>query len=437
MISLLVATIIRSHSQVSRLRASMQQLLCALFMLMATADVWAGSLPGFRAELVTPTLGFCSSIAADSHDVLYYTTTRGDVYRLDGGVSVPIAHVGTAAGGNGGLLGIALFDDQTAVVHYTKPDPTSPPSDVTILADVLSRIDLHTGAETVLHEFVCNLDAPSIGVLSEHHGGIPVVADGDSIIVGIGDYAAPQIAPLPQWNGGKLFRLSSDGRVEQLASGFRNPFGMAWDRESHRLIVADNGDVADDELDIVTTGGFYGWPMTAGNLPSVPGAIAPVYTFPIIVAPTGVTALTGANAILRRGFVVGAYVTKALYFVPDIDVRPLPDPFAIIDHETGPIIDVIQAPSGVVYFITGQALYRLVVPQRGDCNGDGIVDSADLAALDLELADGDPHPVLTAQDGSYRGSWGCDVDGDGLISSADRAALWRLITGKVRAVRRW
>jgi glucose/arabinose dehydrogenase len=406
----------------------MKRALAALFMFMTAAAASSETLPGFRAELVASTLGFCSSIVADSHDVLYYTSTRGDIYRLDAGVSVPVAHVDTTAIGNSGLLGMALLDDQNAVVHYTKPD---------ITADIISRIDLRTGAETVLHEFVCNIEEPSGGMNSEHHGGHVVIADDGAIIFGIGDYAAPTIAALPQWNGGKIFRLSSDGSVEQLASGFRNPFGLAWDRELHRLIVADNGDVADDEINIVTTGGFYGWPLTAGNFPPVDGAIPPVYTFPIVVAPTGVAALTGANAILRRGFVLAAFVTKALYFIPDIDVRPLPDPIAVVDHETGPIVAVVQVHSGVVYFTTGSAVYRLVVPQRGDCNGDGVVDVADLAALDRELADGDPHPVFTAQAGSYRGSWGCDVDGDGMISSADRAALWRMLTGKVRAVRRW
>ena len=51
--------------------------------------------------------------------------------------------------------------------------------------------------------------------------------------------------------------------------------------------MPDNGDVADDEINVIptsTTSAFYGWPLTAGNLPPVDGAIAPVYVFPKVVA---------------------------------------------------------------------------------------------------------------------------------------------------------
>jgi len=77
---------------------------------------------------------------------------------------------------------------------------------------------------------------------------------------------------------------------------------------------------------------------------------------------------------------------------------------------------------------------RLIPPQPGDCNGDGIVDAADVPALSRELGDGDPHPTFTAQDGAFRGSWGCDVDQNGVIDSRDMAALLTRLAGRARAV---
>ena len=56
-------------------------------------------------------------------------------------------------------------------------------------------------------------------------------------------------------------------------------------------------------------------------------------------------------------------------------------------------------------------------------------------ALSRELADGDPHATVTAQAGSFAGSWGCDANGDGVISAADRDALGALIRTRTRAVR--
>jgi glucose/arabinose dehydrogenase len=408
-------------------RIRLRSCFIGLTAILIASSALPATLPGFRLETIAPVSGFCSSVVADSHGVVYYTTTDGGLFRVEGGSSIPVAQLTTRFVGNSGLLGMALLDDRTAVVHYTTPD---------ITADVISRIDLETGHEQIVHEFVCDVEMPSRSVDSEHHGGIPAVAPDGTIFIGIGDYGAFDIAAMPQWNAGKIFRIDPDGSVMQLASGFRNPFELAWDERKQRLIVPDNGDAVDDEINIITTGGFYGWPFTMGLAPPVDDSVPPIYTFAKVVAPTGITALTGSNPMLRQGYLLSTFVAKAIYLIPDIDARPLPDPIALVDHEVGPIVDVTQSQGGDIYLTTGLAIYRLVVPLRGDCNGDGLVNAADLTALDRELADGDPHPMVTAQDGSYRASWGCDVDGDGLISSADRAMLLRMLTVKARAVRR-
>src|SRR5438093_850248 len=101
-------------------------------------------LPNFVATMTwprRPRIAFpTSSIAIDSHGTIYYTTTDGNLFRFDGGQSSLIAQVTTVAGGDSGLLGMALRDDITAVVHYTTPNQ---------IADVLSTIDLTTGKETI------------------------------------------------------------------------------------------------------------------------------------------------------------------------------------------------------------------------------------------------------------------------------------------------
>src|SRR5581483_7002201 len=135
-----------------------------------------------------------------------------------------------------------------------------------------------------------------------------------------------------------------------------------WDAERQRLIASDNGDLADDEINIIHDGDFCGWPYTMGHEPAIAGAVAPVYTFPVIVAPTGMIALSGRNPVLRSGYLLASFVTRALYLIPDIDARPLPDPIPLIQGETGAIIDVAEEPDGDIDFVTGNAVYRLVVP---------------------------------------------------------------------------
>jgi Dockerin type I domain/Glucose / Sorbosone dehydrogenase len=242
------------------------------------------------------------------------------------------------------------------------------------------------------------------------------------------------MAPLPQWNGGKIFRIFRDGSVQQFARGFRNPFDMSWDDANQRLIATDNGDAVNDKIVIVHLGDFHGWPFTSGSEPPVDGSVPALYVFPVIVAPTGITAVSHHNSYFPTGYLLAAFVTRAIYYIPDIDARPFPDPIPVITAVTDPIIDVAESPNGDIFFVTGKAIYQLIPPLRGDCNGDGVVDGADIAALARELQDGNPQPATNAQNGAYAGSWGCDVNGDGVIDSRDMMALVFELIHRTRAV---
>jgi hypothetical protein len=78
----------------------------------------------------------------------------------------------------------------------------------------------------------------------------------------------------------------------------------------------------------------------------------------------------------------------------------------------------------------------LRVPLRGDCNGDGLVNSFDILPLIREINDGSPqrHLMVDAQGGTYAGSWGCDANADGLIDASDLEALTSLLPLRRRAV---
>ncbi|MGZ8833373.1 MAG: PQQ-dependent sugar dehydrogenase, partial [Thermoanaerobaculia bacterium] len=389
--------------------------------------VWAESatLPGFRVELLGSTAGFASSLAVDSKGTIYYTTTSGSIFRFANGQSSLIAQVTTEALGNSGLLGMALIDDNTAAVHYTTINQTY---------DIISRVDLVTGLETVVHRFACDIDVPERGSPAEHHGGNPTVGSDGSIFVGIGDYGGGLIASLPEWNAGKVFRIAPDGEVTQFARGLRNPFDLIWDDANQRVIVPDNGPANGDDINIVTQGANCGWPFSFAGNPPVPGIAAPAYVFEDTVAPTGTIALNHANPQLRSGVLLGSFVTKAIYFFPDIDAKPLPDPIALIERETGSVIDVAQSSHGDIVFATGNSIDRLVVPQRGDCSGDGRLNREDVDAFERELADA-PEPAYAAQGGTFAGSWGCDANGDGTIDAADRVELIRIVVSRRRAAR--
>lgn len=413
----------------------MKRLRSVLALLILSAPLASGELlPGFRTETVVTASGFVSSVVADSHNNIYFTTTDGWIHRVDGGESVRVASLPTKAGGNSGLLGMALVDDRTAVVHYTTWDGSK------VLDDVISRVDLLTGEEDVLEVFPCDINNRLNGASSEHHGGNPMVAPDGSIFVGIGEYGGRVTAQRPDWHGGKIYRIQPDGRTTQYALGLRNPYDLAWDPEMGKIVVADNGPDSGDEIHVIDQGANCGWPETFGNQAPMEGAAEPYYVFEHTVAPTGLARMSGAGSIVRHGYLLATFVVKSIYYFPDLTARPVPDPIAIVSDFDDFIIDVTEATNGEIYFATAMfpgssAIHRLVVPQRGDCNGDGFADGRDVFSLIRELGDSPSQPMIRAQDGAHSGSWGCDVTGDGLIDSQDLDRLTSMFMRR-RAVRR-
>jgi glucose/arabinose dehydrogenase len=81
-------------------------------------------------------------------------------------------------------------------------------------------------------------------------------------------------------------------RTEIWATGLRNPWRMAFDRQTGRLFVADVGQGAREEVNIVTAGGDYGWSwregliaFTSGPNPQTPPStgfnpIHPIHDYP-------------------------------------------------------------------------------------------------------------------------------------------------------------
>jgi aldose sugar dehydrogenase len=401
--------------------------------LFAFGPAQADTLPGFRVETLGTVSGFVSSVVVDSKGNVYFTTTDGWIHRLAGTSSVRVASLPTKAGGNGGLLGMALLDDRTAVVHYTLW------SGEKVLDDVISTVDLVTGAERVLEAFACDVKNRENGASSEHHGGNPTVAGDGSIFVGIGEYNGRIASQRPEWNGGKIFRITRDGHATQYALGMRNPYDLAWDPVLQRLVVTDNGPDGGDEIHVIEQGANCGWPETYGSEPQISGTIAPDYVFPDTVAPTGLVRMSGANPLLTRGYLMGAFVTKSLYYFHDLAAQPVADPVPVVEGFDEFVIDVTESSKGEIYFATAAfpgttSIHRLVVPARGDCNGDGFTDARDVMALMHELDEALSQPMLRVQYGAHAGSWGCDVTADGLIDSRDLQKLMSALMRK-RAVR--
>ena len=115
-----------------------------------------------------------------------------------------------------------------------------------------------------------------------HFGGRLLFGPDGDLYATTGDGQAPTRAESTGSLNGKVLRVADDGSVPSgnpfpgspvYAFGLRNPEGLAWDAAGH-LYVSNNGPTGEfgllhhDEVDLVQPGGFYGWPVMAGNLPT-------------------------------------------------------------------------------------------------------------------------------------------------------------------------
>jgi aldose sugar dehydrogenase len=98
---------------------------------------------------------------------------------------------------------------------------------------------------------------------------------------------------------GKTIRLDADGGVPPdnpfvgregansaiWSYGHRNPQGLAVDSETGVVYVAEHGPRGGDELNIITQGANYGWPIATHGLDYTGGRISPFETYPGMTEP--------------------------------------------------------------------------------------------------------------------------------------------------------
>jgi hypothetical protein len=191
-------------------------------------------------------------------------------------------------GGERGLLGLAFHPqfstNRRFFVNYTRQ-----PDGATVVAEFRvspTNPNIADTTQTVL------LTIPQ--PYDNHNGGMIEFGPDGQLYVGMGDGGSgndPQNrAQDLQQLLGKMLRLDVDraGSTPTIfAYGFRNPWRFSFDRLTGQLYVGDVGQDTREEVDIVTSGGNYGWRVWEGtrctNLGpaacSTPGFIPPIIDY--------------------------------------------------------------------------------------------------------------------------------------------------------------
>ena len=265
-----------------------------------------------------------------------------------------------AVGGEGGLMGLALHPDFPeepylyAMHTYRGPDGVK--NRVIRLED---RGD-HGRFDKVIVENIP-------GGLNHNGGRIAFGPDG-MLYVTTGETFEAQLAADLNSLGGKILRLTPEGKVPEdnpfpdspvYSFGHRNPQGLAWHPETGQLFASEHGPSgefglrAHDEINVIRPGGNYGWPNVVGA-PGLKPYVDPLVVWKETAVPPAGTAFYDGDlfvAVLGSGALIRISLAQ---LGPGYRVERIERWFAQAPHETrlGRIRDVVAAPDDRLYFLT-------------------------------------------------------------------------------------
>lgn len=244
--------------------------------------------------------------------------------------------------GEGGLLGLALsptFGKDNFVYAY-----------LTTAVDnrVVRFTFTSTGVGAVTPVFT------GIPAAGNHDGGRIAFGPDGLLYVTTGDANQRDRAPSKDYLGGKVLRMTPDGKPAPgnpdpgsaiWTIGHRNPQGLAFAPDG-TIYEAELGQDTQDEINKLTGGNDYGWPSVEGTTGSASGKTAPLVTFSTSDAsPSGLDYAGGSLWLAALG-------GQRLYRIPVRTDGSLGKPQAMLEGDYGRLRTVVTAPDGALWITT-------------------------------------------------------------------------------------
>lgn len=290
------------------------------------------------------------SIAFHEGRALVSERDSGRIVELDGDGGVREVGVvpGVRAGGEGGLLGIAVRDG-LLYAYFTAAGENRVER---------FRLDGEPIALGAGEEVLAGI--PAAG---NHNGGRIAFGPDGMLYATAGDAGDRSSARDPEALSGKILRMTPEGDVPAdnpfpgslvYSLGHRNPQGIAWAPDG-TMYASEFGQDTWDELNVIEPGGDYGWPEVEGAAGRA-GMIDPVLQWsPADASPSGI-AIAGETLYLAN--LRGERLREV----------PLGVPSSWTDHlvgQEGRIRDVVVAPDGELWVLTNNTDGR-GEPRAGD-----------------------------------------------------------------------
>ncbi|WBB70022.1 PQQ-dependent sugar dehydrogenase [Micromonospora sp. WMMD812] len=275
-------------------------------------------------------------------DALVAERDTGRVLRiaLGGGDPAQVYEVpGVTAGGEGGLLGLAVspgFAEDNLVYAYFTAERDNR----------IVRFRLDGGQPEVIFD--------GIAKARNHNGGRIAFGPDGMLYVGTGDAGDTDRSQDPASPNGKILRLTPDGAPAPgnptagspvYSLGHRNVQGLAWDTQG-RLFATEFGQNDLDEVNRIEPGRNYGWPEVEGRGDTAGGR----YTNPLVTWPVRDASPSGL-AIANGTAYVAALRGERLWSVP-LDGDTAGEPSARLEGRHGRLRTVQVAPDGALWVTT-------------------------------------------------------------------------------------
>jgi glucose/arabinose dehydrogenase len=219
-----------------------------------------------------------------------------------------------------------------------------------------------------------------------HFGSRLAFGPDGHLYVTAGERGSPERAQDLNDPAGSVLRLTEAGvvppgnpfagqlgvRPEIYSYGHRNPQGLAVHPETGQLWAVEHGPRGGDELNLITPGGNYGWPVitygrsyagfSIGEGTSKPGMAQPQRYWVPSISPSGLAFYTGeAFPEWRGNLFLGALSGQALVRL-ELDGEKVLHEERLLEDLDERIRDVRQGPDGRLYLLTDSsdgALLRL------------------------------------------------------------------------------
>ena len=160
------------------------------------------------------------------------------------------------------------------------------------------------------------------------------------------------------------FRNSAGALPEIYSYGHRNPQGMVRHPVSGAIWLHEHGPQGGDEINIVSAGVNYGWPVitygrsyagfSIGEGAAKPGLAQPLLHWTPSIAPSGMAFYTGDKFPGWRGnLFVGSLKFRHLVRV-ELDGERVVSQERLLEGTFGRVRDVRQGPDGLLYILTDE-----------------------------------------------------------------------------------